>query len=372
MPITYSPYTRILTSPCTSVKTTGKLKSDTYYYRSPVSKRPRPSDSEIVFFPTAILRQRATAFDLVTQFSVGSTCIYMVSGKPVHTPVVKHVQSSFYDSVGFGRPTVPLTLEPSNSKIISKVKDQKVNLAMFLAEYRETSRMFVEVARSLISFYRQIRKGHRLSLLARGTLNSPSTWLMYRYGMNPLISDLKGALELLTQTPNRGLYLKVKVKHEAHTETLSPLYFEGSKVGVKRTKSDTVVRDIVWVEFSSENWHMATSLGLTNPVQLGYELIPFSFVFDWFINVGDYLASLDVLSGIKRYAFTRSTKSTVVEKWIVGTAQPEGNFAQYNRAIRSLTLPVPSWNPSLTWKRTTDVVAFMKNIYVRDFHHLKK
>lgn len=38
-------------------------------------------------------------------------------------------------------------------------------------------------------------------------------------------------------------------------------------------------------------------LGVTNPLLLAWELVPYSFIADWFIPVGDYLQSLDRFLG---------------------------------------------------------------------------
>jgi hypothetical protein len=40
-----------------------------------------------------------------------------------------------------------------------------------------------------------------------------------------------------------------------------------------------------------------TSLGLTNPALVAWELVPFSFVVDWALPIGDWLSSLDAMLG---------------------------------------------------------------------------
>lgn len=42
----------------------------------------------------------------------------------------------------------------------------------------------------------------------------------------------------------------------------------------------------------------AQSLGLLDPLTLAWELIPFSFVVDWFLPVGTYLSQLTALNGL--------------------------------------------------------------------------
>jgi hypothetical protein len=54
----------------------------------------------------------------------------------------------------------------------------------------------------------------------------------------------------------------------------------------------------------------AANLGLTNPAALAWELVPFSFVADWFVPVGDYLNCLDAALG---YSFLGGSKT---ERWM--------------------------------------------------------
>jgi hypothetical protein len=53
--------------------------------------------------------------------------------------------------------------------------------------------------------------------------------------------------------------------------------------------------------------------GITNPLEVAWELVPFSFVADWFFPVGAYLGSLDADFGwsFKGGSVTRVMKRTV-------------------------------------------------------------
>jgi hypothetical protein len=55
----------------------------------------------------------------------------------------------------------------------------------------------------------------------------------------------------------------------------------------------------------------AAQLGLTNPVSLAWELLPFSFVVDWAWPLGDYFSNLDALYGweIRGYSQSNLTRA---------------------------------------------------------------
>jgi hypothetical protein len=49
---------------------------------------------------------------------------------------------------------------------------------------------------------------------------------------------------------------------------------------------------------SNPNAFLAQRLGLTNLPSVLWELVPWSFVVDWWVNVGGFIASLDDLLGV--------------------------------------------------------------------------
>jgi len=52
------------------------------------------------------------------------------------------------------------------------------------------------------------------------------------------------------------------------------------------------------VKVSNPNLYLAARLGLTNPLAVAWELVPFSFVVDWFGTFGTYLSSMSDFHGL--------------------------------------------------------------------------
>lgn len=79
----------------------------------------------------------------------------------------------------------------------------------------------------------------------------------------------------------------------------------------------------------------SSALGLTTPLQTIWELIPFSFVFDWFVPIGDNLRRLEDKLGLSEIAtsyeltnfgYSRTVKSTANATWVVSsTTYPSWN-----------------------------------------------
>lgn len=88
-------------------------------------------------------------------------------------------------------------------------------------------------------------------------------------------------------------------------------------------------------------------LGLTNPAEVAWEVVPFSFVIDWFIPVGNFLSSLDSLVGVQDLTVCRGYKTTSV--WSVHTAGGKGVQSNVTKARLGNTsdLSLPRLQPRL-------------------------
>lgn len=135
-----------------------------------------------------------------------------------------------------------------------------------------------------------------------------STWLEWHFGWDPLIKDIATTVNILNQAP---IYHAVRVKGRR---------IQNTEVSVmKSAYNDTyLTREIsvrttcgAFIQTSSYNRSVATQLGLTNPLAIAWELVPYSFVVDWFANVGTYLQSFTDFDGL---SVTKPFTSTVAHE----------------------------------------------------------
>lgn len=346
----------------------GRNVYDRYRSRSTVEKRVKPVGLELKFSPTAFTNTSSWGFDTPHVRNVELVC--------QQKKILLAEFVSYYDSVGYGAPTLQLGHNPSNTAMLLAIKAQAVNLGMVLAEYRETEKMFVQLATQLLDGFRAIKKGNFSNLpkwIKKGLrirrpadldrlLSAPmDTWMMYRYGITPLISDIFNMLSVVKGMETLPVYKTFRVRSSAFDQVVEERLYKGVLDRIV-TSRKTVVRDVCTVEFDPGTLKNLSQIGLLNPVQLTYEVIPCSFVLDWFISLGDFLASLDALVGVKRYSFTRTTRSTMVMDWPHG---PPGHWSTSARAIRSLTVSPPRWEPSKSWKKFVDSTILLRQVAQR-------
>lgn len=190
-------------------------------------------------------------------------------------------------AVHSGSDMVNVEVEAS-TKCLSNRNRGSTNMWENLAEVDKTLGMLWSPLRSWFRFERKAR-------VASLGLSAANAWLMYRYGIKPLVSsvtDVMGALDKVADTVGderqtiRGKATStMEWRGEASRSDSSTFTFRKSiteTVHVRAMSLETVV----------SSYQKAYGLGSKDLLTLPWELIPYSFVLDWFVNVGDYIGAL--------------------------------------------------------------------------------
>lgn len=230
-------------------------------------------------------------------------------------------------------------------KALGKLKNQQVNLAVAIGERKETAELLISTLSGLTHAARSLRKGN-LRGVARGLGLSkvhkpkgqtfPQKWLEYQYGWSPLYQDVYGAIKELhqkdTEEPQRNsVTVKALVKKNIGFSTFNKYnYARGSLLNVVGEELCFVRLDY----FMKNDFLQSLSrLGITNPVEVAWELVPFSFVVDWFLPIGNYISSFDAALGFqfRGGSVTRFVKRTC-SGGIRGTAPSPSNPYLYSKS----------------------------------------
>lgn len=168
-------------------------------------------------------------------------------------------------------------------------------------------------------------------------------WLEFRYGWIPLINDIKDSInvfsDLMTKSPSVTSLTATSTRNE---EFLKDLFTDGigdgKPTGQSMTRKRTKTRYGIRYKVSDPYLHAAAQLGFTSPVALGWELVPFSFVVDWFLPIGQTLQLLHAFEGLNFQSgyLTQFTKTiTTVSYNYDKTVDHGGGFIdQYTRKGR--------------------------------------
>lgn len=214
----------------------------------------------------------------------------------------------FFDTALSNLPEYQVAYNKTRSKFLSKLSD-RAQLGATIAEGREAFGMIAQRALQLRQAYKFVRGGNfydaaRVLKIAPGSLKinrkwksaRPSElWLEYWFGWAPLIGDIATAVDTL-QKPIPDYPVTVvsgnSVDKVATRENSREIYWRGGFKGSCRFKMSARVK------VANPNLWEANRLGLVNPFTIAWELVPFSFVVDWFIPVGDFIEGYTDTAGL--------------------------------------------------------------------------
>lgn len=182
-------------------------------------------------------------------------------------------------------------------------------MAVNIAERKQAVSMISKRSLQLLQFTRAVRRGQIHKAAAAIGLSKPprkrerkwarskdwsDLWLEFHFGWAPLVGDIGSAVEILQSGIPPAV---VSGSGSASGTTISHPYSHWSESWTVTDTSRVNVKMKAKVQITSPNLHLANQMGFVNPFSVVWELVPFSFVVDWFTNVGDILASMSDFAG---------------------------------------------------------------------------
>jgi hypothetical protein len=280
-----------------------------------------------------------------------------------------------------------------------KLKDQKVNLAVAYAEATKTAEHLTKTA---LRLRRMVKAARRLDVrkfleIANApevhgrviTVRKPrkkrqkphdrypkplgyevpfsdgrvsSLVLEHSYAWKPLLSDAKGVWDEFVSNNNKNSRRIITVfgfANERYESVVDKPFSCPNPVsliqGLIEVRRRGIHRCKVRLDYELDNPALvqASAVGLTNPLEVAWEVVPFSFVVDWFYPVGDYLSSLDAAVG---YRFLGGSRSVTTKENSWGRVKTESIFVN---SIHARKQKVSNGSPIATAYKTN----FDRHIY---------
>jgi hypothetical protein len=305
------------------------------------------------------------------------------------------------------------------AELQKRAKNQKINLGVAAAEFKKTCNTVADTVRRLASAYGAVKRGNiggALGVLGgggqrrggggggsgggdrggrrRGPLqgvppnsgDAAKDWLSIQYGWKPLLSDVFGGLEemanTLNFTPPKNKVTSGIIGEWDDLSFVIPAIASHCPPCRAERKLHVTLKGAIEYEVGSEGLQFLTRTGVMNPLAVAWELVPYSFVVDWFLPVGSYLNNLDYNHGL---VFKRGWLTTKVEgSWkvrpIPGTyVNPAGfvstwsggagdsNVKYFAREILAGFPPVhfPPFKDPISLKHATNALALLRTAFGR-------
>lgn len=270
------------------------------------------------------------------------------------------------------------------------------NLGAFLGEGHESLNTIFDAATRIRHSYTALKHGRAWDAwiaLVQGKRNPPrkpnsihktepldpkfitqewlsSNWLAMQYGWKPLLGDAKDAAEFLAhhlEVPLQKSYRVTKKKLGGVVPNSTSFTGSGYSFNAKRIKA--IVREQTTSQKLSE---------LLNPWATAWETLPYSFVADWFIPIGDYLTARGLSS-----AFTGTYTVSFYRKLSVVSIKPSSSYLATHKGwldspnlfssgnlsrtlVNELDVPMPkckALNKVLSWTHAANAVALLTQLH---------
>lgn len=176
-------------------------------------------------------------------------------------------------------------------------------------------------------------------------------WMELRYAIMPLIYSIKDVNKLMSE---RNLQFRT-----SRDRSVIPISF-GVPNGLpdrctfSTMTGEVTVRSTSKVSFNEGSLRRVLAMTAFNPFLTAWELLPYSFVIDWFINVGDVITSQTSLDLSSDRANCTSIKRTISKSTFLHDFSSDVQNSSYNSVC------VPNFSKSEVWARSDNLLLSLE------------
>lgn len=215
---------------------------------------------------------------------------------------------------------VPMSVNTQNrlvTECLQKVNDRKINLGEALAESRQSismiARRSIQLVRALLALRRLkfrdffLHLGLKPKKVVSGKLPA-DLWLEYQYGWKPLMSDIYQGYQTFRDGLQRPQLIRA-VRRLSESGDVTVNSRPGFQVTGTANRYDQC---ILFYEVQDSYLNTFSQIGLINPLEVAWAVVPFSFVVDWFLPVQSVLEACTATVGLTFRDGCFTTKATMV------------------------------------------------------------
>lgn len=277
-------------------------------------------------------RSRGWVVKRTTTWDLGpSPAPYSIKREELYDPL--DLNSAFYNAAA-EQELLNKTLDMARVKLDEVIANANANVSVAFAERVKTVKMIagrvISFGHAIVDAKNRLRKLERnpkwVNQMARYKGRRISQvgkyWLEFWFGWYPLIKDIETAL---SHQPTKEKYTATGAWSTTLTGSQNNVH--GVLVETKTTFRVKLKADVTVVDPGSR---LLAEWGLANPLSTIWELISFSWLVDYFVNIGTVLASYDAQIGVQ----LSSTSSTISKEQ---TATVKGGQVVFNSSSTSVT-----------------------------------
>lgn len=218
------------------------------------------------------------------------------------------------------------------SKFVGKLRQGSGSLGVTLASWGQSRSMIVERLGKLTEFFQAVRKkrlGKKPKSRVKPTsLGSADVFLEGEFGWLPLLQDIHALCETIAGDHSIPRQWTKASSRFTRAETV----ISGSNPKITSTFTGKGLMTIsASVDISNPNLWLANRMGVINPAVVAWDLVPWSFVVNMFVNVNQILGSFTDTVGLNLGNCSTTTSYSVLMEQVAYTKLSD-NEAYYNHS----------------------------------------
>lgn len=370
----------------TTVETRDRFMTDvvTPHYRKRIAKGEvinSPMESRVSVKTNALADVRAEYLSTNEYGAVHSNTepyytpgVFLTSGQvrygtypssEIHGRAISHIPTASIDAEALKALAV--------TQAHANVDRSDAQMLMMLAEGEKTISSLKDIFLRAVRLFRIYNKIIRLQRLTRkerkyvkenfSVKELQNRYMEVRYSLRPLLYDAKQVCKALEPLQSfdrftfRGFAEETTESHLIHaSKALSTT--KTSVVPISRTKRHVEVRAGVLTSIDCDT--VLNRWGFDQPIETLWEVIPFSFVADWFFNIGQTIAAHTPEIGTRELASWAVTRTTLETEMTVLTSSP--NYGSYDISLSNC---IQTLKDTTVIRETNPPLAFFPRVKVR-------
>lgn len=233
----------------------------------------------------------------------GATYSYSIGDTLYYHATFKGLISPFY----FGDMAQLAPVPPALSSLRARAREQAqleawaslqeadIPLASYLAEAKETAKSLIDVGKNALFLtigHKETLQKAKAAMKKKDKLSQiADAWLRYRYEVTPLMLQISEMLEFLDRGERERLVVTGRVSRKLDdTVVIGTKSFAGSVNTFEKRINDEVIAS---TKLYPSAVRTETDYGLQahDAIAALWEIATLSFVVDWFVDIGGYLAA---------------------------------------------------------------------------------
>lgn len=257
------------------------------------------------------------------------------------------------------------------TKALLKLANGKAQAGVALAEAKKGLDGILSRSHNLAGAIRAVKRGNFKGAARILGVNNPDklagAYLEYTYGWEPLISDIMDYGRIMLQGFERKPIIRA-VKRETLSSTVKPT----GLLDTGGTTAEILIQCGITAELDDTYARTAQQLGLINPLSIGWELIPLSFLIDWTTPLGDFFEAMSATAGLKHLqSYTSATVNADFEvqrgpRFEFDVYEPpvlKGSYKTFERIVHpNFPKPMPYIESPFSSRRCLTVAALIKSM----------